>query len=72
MFGLTLGSHILQYFEHLQTADTSQVEPIASVLPIKNVFREDTAGVPLSPAEVIANAPDAVDDQFRVSAVLDE
>ena len=26
-------SDILQYFEHLQTLDTSQVEPTASVLP---------------------------------------
>lgn len=65
-------SHILQYFEKLQQVDTSHVHPTASVLPLKNVFRPDVAGQPLTPAEVIANAPDADDDQFRVSAVLGE
>ncbi len=65
-------SHILQYFEKLQQVDTSHVPPTASVLPLKNVFRPDIAGQPLAPPEVIANAPDADDDQFRVSAVLGE
>lgn len=64
-------SHILQYFERLQELDTSQIEPTASVLPLKNILRPDAAGTPLSPAKVIANAPDSGDNQFRVSAVLD-
>jgi aspartyl-tRNA(Asn)/glutamyl-tRNA(Gln) amidotransferase subunit C len=65
-------SNILDYFQKLQTLDTSHIEPTASVLPLKNVLRPDVATTPLSPAEVIANAPDAEDNQFRVSAVLDE
>jgi aspartyl-tRNA(Asn)/glutamyl-tRNA(Gln) amidotransferase subunit C len=65
-------SNILQYFERLQELDTSHIEPTASVLPLKNVFRPDVAGQPLTPEQVIANAPDAKDNQFRVSAVLDE
>jgi aspartyl-tRNA(Asn)/glutamyl-tRNA(Gln) amidotransferase subunit C len=65
-------SNILGYFEHLQQLDTSHIEPTASVLPLKNVLRPDVAGQPLTPAEVIANAPDAYADQFRVRAVLDE
>ncbi|HEX2621675.1 MAG TPA: Asp-tRNA(Asn)/Glu-tRNA(Gln) amidotransferase subunit GatC [Phototrophicaceae bacterium] len=65
-------SHILQYFEKLQMVDTSQIEPIASVLPLKNVLRPDIAGQPLTPEKAIANAADAQDNQFRVSAVLDE
>jgi aspartyl-tRNA(Asn)/glutamyl-tRNA(Gln) amidotransferase subunit C len=65
-------SHILQYFEKLQQVDTSRVPPTASVLPLKNVFRPDAPGQPLTLAEVIANAPDVQDDQFRVSAVLGE
>ena len=65
-------SHILEYFEHLQSVDTSHIEPTASVLPLTNVMREDVAGQPLTSDEVIANAPDAEDNQFRVSAVLDE
>lgn len=63
-------SHILQYFERLQALDTSEIEPTASVLPLRNVFRLDEAGVPLPPEAVIANAADTEDNQFRVSAVL--
>ncbi len=65
-------SNILDYFQKLQTLDTSHIEPTASVLSLKNVLRPDVATPPLSPAEVIANAPDAEDNPFRVSAVLDE
>lgn len=65
-------SDILGYFEHLQRADTSQVEATASVLPLRNVLRADEPGPPLPTDQVTANAPDSQDDQFRVSAVLDE
>ena len=65
-------SQILAYFEHLQTVDTSHVVPIASVLPLKTVLREDTAGAPLPTGEILANATDTEDDQFRVSAILDD
>lgn len=63
-------SHILQYFERLQELDTSQIAPTASVLPLKNVLRPDVAAAPLPTDQVIANASDAYDNQFRVSAVL--
>lgn len=65
-------SAILEYFESLQQVDTSQVEATASVLPLKNILRPDAAEPPLSPADAIANAPDSDDNQFRVSAILDE
>ena len=63
-------TNILRYFERLQELDTSHIPPTASVLPLKNVLRPDVAGKPLSPEEVIANAADSADDQFRVSAIL--
>jgi aspartyl-tRNA(Asn)/glutamyl-tRNA(Gln) amidotransferase subunit C len=65
-------SECFNYFQRLQELDTAHIEPTASVLPIKNVLRKDISDAPLSPAEVIANAPDAEDNQFRVSAVLGE
>jgi aspartyl-tRNA(Asn)/glutamyl-tRNA(Gln) amidotransferase subunit C len=65
-------SNILQYFERLQEVDTSHIEATASVLPLKNVLRPDIASEPLPPEKVIANAADAQDNQFRVSAVLEE
>lgn len=65
-------SACLNYFERLQELDTSHIAPTASVLPLNNVFRADEPAQPLTPAEVVANAPDSSDDQFRVSAVLGE
>ena len=65
-------SDILDYFQRLEELDTSHIAPTASVLPLKNVLRPDAPAAPLSPEEVIANAPDAEDNQFRVSAVLGE
>jgi len=65
-------SDILGYFERLQAVDTSHIEATASVLPLKNVMRADEVGTPLTPEQVVANAPDADENQFRVSAVLDE
>ena len=63
-------SAILDDFKQLQQVDTSHIAPTASVLPLKSVMRSDTPGAPLTPQEVIANAPAAEDDQFKVSAVL--
>ncbi len=65
-------SSVLQYFQRLQEIDTSHIAPTASVLPLKNVFRPDVASAALSPEEVVANAADALDNQFRVNAVFDD
>ena len=65
-------SDILGHFERLQELDTTHIPPTASVLPLANVTRPDITAPPLTPAEVLANAPAAEDNQFRVSAVLDE
>lgn len=63
---------ILQYFTLLQEVDTAHIAPTASVLPVVNVLRPDTPEPPLTPAEVTRNGADTEDDQFRVSAVLNE
>jgi aspartyl-tRNA(Asn)/glutamyl-tRNA(Gln) amidotransferase subunit C len=63
-------SAILDDFKKLQQVDTSHIAPTASVLPLKTVMRSDIPGQPMTPQEVIANAPDAEENQFKVSAVL--
>jgi aspartyl-tRNA(Asn)/glutamyl-tRNA(Gln) amidotransferase subunit C len=63
-------SNVLEYFQRLQSVDTSQIAPTASVLPLKNVFRPDVPGAPLSPEDVVANAADSHENQFRVHAVF--
>lgn len=65
-------THILQYFHKLLELDTSHIPPTASVLPLANVFRDDTPAPALTPEQVIRNAQTALDNQFLVSSVLDE
>lgn len=65
-------SQILDHFTHLQTLDTTQVEPLTSVLPIDTVLRADVSAAALPPEAVIANAPQAELNQFQVRAVLEE
>jgi len=65
-------SNILGYFDHLSQLDTSHIDPLAGVLPLSSVMREDTVKPALSPEVALSNAPSAQDQQFRVSAVLDE
>ncbi|MBC7342101.1 MAG: Asp-tRNA(Asn)/Glu-tRNA(Gln) amidotransferase subunit GatC [Clostridia bacterium] len=61
---------ILDYMERLNQLDTSKVEPMAHVLPLHNVFRDDIARDYLKNEEALANAPDPYQGQFRVPKVF--
>lgn len=63
-------SAILDYFTLLQEVDTSHIEPTASVLPLRSVMREDVVQPALPVEDVLKNAPDQDEKQFKVSAVL--
>lgn len=65
-------SDIIGYFDKLQEVDTSQIEPTASVLPLRNVWRPDICADPLAPAQALANAPQVSEQQFVVNAVPGE
>ncbi|HEY63026.1 MAG TPA: Asp-tRNA(Asn)/Glu-tRNA(Gln) amidotransferase subunit GatC [Caldilineae bacterium] len=64
-------SAILDYFARLQEVDTSAIPATATVLPTRNVMRDDEVQPSLSREDALANAPDAADGQFRVQAVLE-
>ena len=64
-------SAILDYFEELKQLDTDDIPATASVLPLRNVMRDDEPRQTLTRDEILANAPDQEDGQFRVKAVLD-
>lgn len=64
-------SDILAYAEKLQALDTDAIPPTASVLPLRNVLRPDEVAPSLPRNEVLANAADTADGQFRVDAILD-
>ena len=64
-------SEILEYAARLQSVDTSSIPPTSSVLPPRSVLREDIAKSSLEVDQILSNAPDAKDNQFRVPPVQD-
>ncbi|CAM4478201.1 Asp-tRNA(Asn)/Glu-tRNA(Gln) amidotransferase subunit GatC [Paenibacillus tarimensis] len=62
---------ILKYAEKLNELDTDNVEATSHVLPITNVLREDETRPSWPIEDVMRNAPDEEDGQFRVPAVLE-
>lgn len=64
-------SAILQYADKLKQLNTDDVEPTSHVMKIMNVMREDEVRPSLSIEDVMKNAPDEEDGQFRVPAVLE-
>jgi aspartyl-tRNA(Asn)/glutamyl-tRNA(Gln) amidotransferase subunit C len=64
-------SAILDYASVLQGVDTSAVPPTATVLPLRNIMRDDAVAPSLSTEDVLANAPAAADGYFKVKAILE-
>lgn len=61
---------ILQYMEVLNGVDTSQVEPTAHVLPLRNVFREDKLHSTLDKELALSNAPEEEGGCFKVPRIV--
>jgi aspartyl-tRNA(Asn)/glutamyl-tRNA(Gln) amidotransferase subunit C len=64
-------SAILDYAARLLALDTSDIPPTSSVLPARTVLRADEPVPGLSLEDLLRNAPEAEDNQFRVPPVLD-
>jgi aspartyl-tRNA(Asn)/glutamyl-tRNA(Gln) amidotransferase subunit C len=64
-------SSILAYAARLQQLDTRDIPPTATVLPLKNVLRDDEVQPSLPREDALANAPQVEDNCFRVPAVLE-
>ncbi|MCL2877176.1 MAG: Asp-tRNA(Asn)/Glu-tRNA(Gln) amidotransferase subunit GatC [Acidobacteria bacterium] len=62
---------LMDGFNQLNDVDTSGVEPLVTVLNVKNVFREDIGVKMLSREELLANAPEQHDGYFKVPKTLD-
>jgi aspartyl-tRNA(Asn)/glutamyl-tRNA(Gln) amidotransferase subunit C len=62
---------IISFAELLNEIDTDHVEPTSHVLPIRNVLREDQASEGLPKEEVLKNAPEHQDGQFKVPSILE-
>lgn len=61
---------ILGHFESLQELETANVEPMAHVLSLFNVFREDKVDRHLTSENVLANCPDRDEDCFKVPKIV--
>lgn len=64
-------SAILEYAARLQALDTAGISPTSSVLPERTVLRPDEPRPGLSREDLLKNAPDAEQGQFRVPPVFD-
>ena len=64
-------SAILDYFAQLQDLDTVDIPPTSSVLPGRSGLRADEAKLGLTIDEVMRNAPESEERQFRIPPVLD-
>lgn len=66
-------SAILDYAARLQELDTEAIPPTASVVPLRNVMRDDVVMPSMPREDVLANAPDKSADGefFRVRAILE-
>ena len=63
---------ILDYAAAVSALDTADVPPTAHPLPLVNVFRPDEPRPGLDRDEVLGQAPDAENGQFRVPRILGE
>jgi len=64
-------SNILDHISKLQELDTSQVQPMSSVVVEQSRLREDVPGLAMPREDLLSNAPDVAGDQFRVPPILD-
>lgn len=69
-FGVQL-SAILDHMRLLRLLDTSAIEPTATVLPLRSVLRPDVIRPSLPVDELLAAAPQAEAQLFRVPPVLE-
>lgn len=64
-------SDILEHVSALQSLDTADVPPMNSLVVGGSRLREDVAGEAMLRTDLLRNAPDVADEQFRVPPVLD-
>lgn len=69
-FSKQIGS-IIEYINKLNELDTTNVEPTAHILPIKNVFRDDELKPSLPKNKALQNAPNRTNDFYRVPKIIE-
>ncbi len=57
---------MLDYIDKLNELDTTGVEPMSHVFPVRNVFREDVVTNGDDSEQILRNAPEEQDNMFVV------
>jgi aspartyl-tRNA(Asn)/glutamyl-tRNA(Gln) amidotransferase subunit C len=64
-------AQILAHVQQLSSLNLDGIEPTAHAAPQWNVFRPDEVGASLPVEEALKNAPQAMNDLFRVTKVVE-
>ncbi|MEE1228505.1 MAG: Asp-tRNA(Asn)/Glu-tRNA(Gln) amidotransferase subunit GatC [Lachnospiraceae bacterium] len=64
-------AEMLDYIDTLNELDTSGVEPMSHVFPVKNVFREDVVTNGDEHEKILKNAPEEKKQAFVVPKTFD-
>lgn len=62
---------VLAYMGQIDQLDVSGIEPTAHAAPVFDVWREDKVERGLSREEALANAPQAAQNQFAITKVVE-
>ena len=60
---------VLKYVDQMNEVDTSNVKPMAQVVDLVNVMREDVVHYDHTKEELMANAPDEENGFFKVPKI---
>ncbi|WP_375433506.1 Asp-tRNA(Asn)/Glu-tRNA(Gln) amidotransferase subunit GatC [uncultured Friedmanniella sp.] len=63
---------ILESVAHVADVAVEDIPPTSHALPLTNVFRADVVQPSMPRADVLAGAPAAEQDRFRVPRILEE
>ena len=62
---------IINFIDKLKKLDVNNINPTSHILPLKNVFREDTVRESLPVNKVLMNAPSREGNFFGVPKVIE-
>ena len=62
---------ILAYVDKLNELNTDGIIPTSHAVPVENAFRADQVRPSIGAENALANAPERVDDFFRVPKVIE-
>ncbi|MDQ6824874.1 MAG: Asp-tRNA(Asn)/Glu-tRNA(Gln) amidotransferase subunit GatC [Candidatus Eremiobacteraeota bacterium] len=64
-------ARLFQFITELQELDVEKITATAQVIPLHNVFRDDTVRDSLDHEAALANAPDREGDYFKTPRILE-